>query len=1021
MGEVWVAEDTKLGRRVALKTLPVDVASDPQQLARFHREAKALAALNHPNIVTIYSVEEVDDQVFLAMELVEGQTLSTLMESGELPLDTTVRIALRATAALAAAHDRGITHRDLKPDNVMIAEGEVPKILDFGLARVTKWAGVSDTSMMENMETLTREGSLLGSFAYMSPEQAHGRTADSRSDVFSLGIILYEMIAGRRPFEGGNFVAVLSSIVNDEPPQIRELRPSLPEPLAVIVDRCLEKDAAKRFIDAGDLHRTLAAYAGTGFSTSTVPAAPLALEDATTRVVEPSGSSNLLVRVERWLRRLGGGEAAPSQTDSGQDPEQESWARSEGLPRLEQLVERIQFLNEGSETWLAFGLASELERILPGDPALERLWPKFTCDVDIHSKPSGAKVAIQHPGAPNLPWTELGQTPLESVRYPRGFTRIRWDKPGFRRAEDLIWDREIEGDRLQAELFREQDLPGEMERVPAGSAPVLMPGLDHQPLEPTAVFLIDRDPVTNADFKRFLDDGGYQDESYWPGPFLEAGRELTREEAMSRFVDSTSRPGPAAWEVGDFPAGEEDYPVGGVSWYEAAAYAAWAGKSLPTLFHWNRVAYIQASSQILPLANLSGSDRAGPDLSASHQSSVPGSSSRSQSGSSGSGSSRPGQSRPGPIPIGESSCYSRYGVRDLAGNVREWIWNACDERGNHFILGGGWNDPPYAFNDAYAQPGFDRSPTNGFRCMKATGDENPQRLRRTIERPVREFLSETPVSDEVFAVFLRQFTYDDLPLDAEIESEETTEVAIRQKVSFRAAYGHERVTAYVFLPKASSSATGASPAPFQTVVLFPGSDPIHVRSSAALQLGPREEFLVKAGRAVVFPIYKGTFERGGDLTSDYPSETTFYKDYLICWAKDLSRTIDYLETREDLDADRLAYYGLSWGAALGAILPAVERRLEAVVLYVAGFMVQRALPEVDAVNYVGRVTQPTLMLNGELDYIYPLKTSQEPMYELLGTPEEHKRWKVYPGGHSVPRTEMIKEILAWLDKYLGPV
>jgi cephalosporin-C deacetylase-like acetyl esterase len=169
------------------------------------------------------------------------------------------------------------------------------------------------------------------------------------------------------------------------------------------------------------------------------------------------------------------------------------------------------------------------------------------------------------------------------------------------------------------------------------------------------------------------------------------------------------------------------------------------------------------------------------------------------------------------------------------------------------------------------------------------------------------------------------------------------------------------------------------------------------------------------------PIYKGTFERGGDLRSDYPEATARYKDYVVMWGKDLARSIDYVESRRDLDASRVAYYGLSWGAALGAILPAVEPRIKANVLYVAGLQYQRALPEADAINYVTRVKQPTLVLNGELDFFFPPETSQKPLFDLLGTPAPDKKRLVYPGGHSVPRTEMIKESLRWLDRYLGPV
>jgi dienelactone hydrolase len=415
--------------------------------------------------------------------------------------------------------------------------------------------------------------------------------------------------------------------------------------------------------------------------------------------------------------------------------------------------------------------------------------------------------------------------------------------------------------------------------------------------------------------------------------------------------------------------------VAGLSWYEAAAYAAWAGKRLPTVFHWNRVALTGGSARIVPMANLG---------------------------------------KQGPVPVGTSQCVSRFGVADLAGNVREWVWNQRGQAGDRFILGGGWNDPDYAFNDASAQPAFDRSPTNGFRCIQLLGAEpNLAALERGLDRPFRDFRKERPVSEAVFAQFLRQFTYDRIPLDAKVEEEKETPDGRRQKISFSAAYGSERMLAYLFLPKASRP-------PYQVVVVFPGSGSIDLRSSSDLDLG-RADFFQKSGRAVLWPIYKGTYERGGDLHSSSSTETTAYRDYLVMWEKDLARSIDYLETRPDLDTSRLTYYGLSWGGKLGAIMPAVEKRIKVNVLYVAGLSLQRSLPEADPIHYIGRVKQPTLMLNGEFDFFFPAETSQKPMFDLLGTPAAQKKRLTYPNGHSVPRTELIKESLAWLDQYLGPV
>ncbi len=172
---------------------------------------------------------------------------------------------------------------------------------------------------------------------------------------------------------------------------------------------------------------------------------------------------------------------------------------------------------------------------------------------------------------------------------------------------------------------------------------------------------------------------------------------------------------------------------------------------------------------------------------------------------------------------------------------------------------------------------------------------------------------------------------------------------------------------------------------------------------------------------MMFPIYKSTYERGADFKPTFPNETNLWKAHVIMWAKDLSRSIDYLQTREDIDAGNIAYFGLSWGGAMGAIIPAVEKRIKASVLLVAGLKYQRSLPEVEPVNFLPRVKTPVLMLNGKYDFYYAYETSQIPFFKLLGTPKEDKNMIVYDGGHSVPETQMIKETLAWLDRYLGPV
>jgi TolB-like protein len=251
MGEVHRATDTKLGRDVALKVLPAEMAGDPERLARFQREARAVAALNHPHIVTIFSVEEFEGVHFITMELVEGQTLDQCIPAGGLPLDRLTDIAVALADALAAAHDKGIVHRDLKPANVMVtAEGRV-KVLDFGLAKVTSAAAPTDATLTSAGQTAV--GVVMGTPAYMSPEQIAGRPVDHLTDIFSFGILLYEMATGRRAFQGDSSAELISSILRDTPPLITDVRPDLPAAVANIVRRCLEKDPARRAQTARDI------------------------------------------------------------------------------------------------------------------------------------------------------------------------------------------------------------------------------------------------------------------------------------------------------------------------------------------------------------------------------------------------------------------------------------------------------------------------------------------------------------------------------------------------------------------------------------------------------------------------------------------------------------------------------------------------------------------------------------------------------------------------------------------------
>jgi non-specific serine/threonine protein kinase len=257
MGDVYLAEDVRLGRRVALKVLPPQMATEAGKLQRFEREARAIASLSHPGIVVLHSIEEADGLRFLTMEYVEGVTLDRAIPPRGLPFERLLPLAIALTDAVCAAHRQGILHRDLKPENVMLTvEGRL-KVLDFGLAKLRSDGPDDPDRTTRETRSVTQDGWIVGTVAYMSPEQAQGLSVDHRSDIFSLGILLYEMATGRRPFEGNTNLSVLASLLKDVPRSVGELRSDIPRPLARMIQRALEKRPEERYQSTIDLRRDL--------------------------------------------------------------------------------------------------------------------------------------------------------------------------------------------------------------------------------------------------------------------------------------------------------------------------------------------------------------------------------------------------------------------------------------------------------------------------------------------------------------------------------------------------------------------------------------------------------------------------------------------------------------------------------------------------------------------------------------------------------------------------------------------
>ncbi|MEX2273442.1 MAG: protein kinase [Vicinamibacterales bacterium] len=935
MGVVYKAEDVRLKRQIALKFLSAGLTRDPEARERLIQEAQTASALDHPNICVIHEIDEVAGRTFIAMTYYEGETLRKRIARGPLPQNEAIDIAIQIARAAAAAHDAGIVHRDIKPANVIVTPRREIKLLDFGIAKLS------------GQTRLTRTGTTVGTVAYMAPEVINGGDADARADIWAIGVALFEMLAAALPFEGDNELAILNSIALKEARSARSLRADVSPAVDALLKRVLVKDPARRISSARELEAALAELqhpSGATVPVRTTRTSPRWVGAAVAIVIALAGVSGGWWAINRNSATLS----------------------ATALPEIEKLLAADEYVP-------AFGLALRAAPELGEDPALKSLWPRLTVTRDLTAGPPGTRVRVRDIRL-ETDWIEIGTTPITAARLPRGVVRWRIERAEYEPLEFIGSPVELVAG-LNA-LTRTEDLPAGMVRIPRGTVSLRMSGYDYNKGIPTDAYFIDRFEVTNRQYKEFVDAGAYQHQAYWKQPFVRDGRTIPWRDAVAAFHDQTGRPGPATWEVGTYRGGEEDHPVRGVSWFEAAAYAEFRGRSLPSVYHWLHAAGTPLAAQVTPLSNFRSS---------------------------------------GPLPVGRSQAIGPFGLADAAGNIKEWCWNELEPGKTRYLLGGAWNEPDYAFIYPDARSPFDRSAQIGFRLALYPSDASrPAATLRVIPRSVRDYDIEKPVSDEVFHAFAGTYAYDPAPLDARVESvDEGAEFWRREKVTFNSAYG-ERIAAHLFLPKKTAP-------PFSPVLYWPGSGTIRERSSDSMATGGFD-LLLMSGRAVLVPVYHGAWERTSGRQDSWPDRTSAYRDWVKRQINDARRALDYAATRKDLDMSSVGYLGSSWGARMGSIVLALDGRIRAAVLGAGGLSNAAAPPEVDVFNFSPRVTVPVLMINGDGDFIFELERSQKPLFRLLGSPADRKKHVVLQGGHAIgieKRSQYIREVLDWFDRYLG--
>jgi predicted esterase len=1002
MGVVYQALQVSLNRRVALKVLPASLAMDAAATERFHREARAAARLDHPHIVAVYTEGQEAGLCYYAMELVEGRGLDQIIkeirsavsgspETGSDAGRTTTDLAegrdaksrpdadwaalyrsragadyFKTVAGLVAdvadaldyAHREGVIHRDVKCSNLILAEDGRLVLTDFGIARI------------RHDQAVTLTGSSLGTPSYMSPEQIRHDPdrIDGRTDVYSLGVTLYELLTLEQPFSADSRDQIMVQILSQEPRRPRQVDRRIPVDLDTLCCKAMEKDPGRRYQTAGemadDLRRVVAGHA--------VRARRVGWVERSIRTARRYPLSAALI--------AGVAVCASVAALVAWQYTRVAWAQRQAIPQIVRYVEKDRYLE-------AYVLAHKVQRLLPTDPMLAALWPRLSRVCSVTSEPAGAEVWLASAEGQPVNWIHLGHTPLPAVRVPLGTYVWKVTQPG---CEDVL------GVRSLALPSQSQEEPGVLRFVlqPKGSGPADMVWIPPSDLTQGSMFhgfteirgapafWIDRYEVTNRQFQEFVTRGGYSDPNYWTEPFVRDGQVVSWPQAIELFKDSTDIAGPAAWKHGTYPRGQEDYPVAGVSWYEAMAYARFRGKDLPTLFHWNKaVRGNNLSSRITALSNFSGA----------------------------------------PAPVGRYPGMGEFGLYDAAGNVREWCANSL--RGwEHLrvIAGGSWDDPSYSFITPGARSPWDRDLGNGIRCVLYAGGRNrvPENAFAPLEHKTRDYAHFRPAAPEVFQSYLDDlYRYDATPLNAVVETiDEDPGCCRREKITLDAAYPRERVIAYLHLPKLAAP-------PYQPVVWFPGGDSRFMDWDGRNPYSNELMAVLQSGRAVLLPIYKGTYQRR--LADErLPSDGIQSRNLYVQMSQDLRRCVDYLQTRDDMDLSKLTYVGLSYGGLTGPIMIATEPRFKTGILLLGGVCACPRLPSADPAEFATHVKIPILMLNGRHDSIFPYETAQRPLFELLGTPEPEKRHVTLPGEHSISweyRRLYHAQILEWLDDHLGPV
>lgn len=980
-GAVYKALDTRLDRAVAIKALPDELTIDDTARKRFQREARLASSLDHPNICAVHDLAEFNGEHFIVMQFVEGKNVRELVNGTPLELQSALRIGIQVCDALAAAHERGIIHRDIKAHNVIVTAAGTAKVLDFGLAKLMGDRGADRTD-------LTELGSPYGTPTYAAPEQSRGEKVDHRADVFSTAVLLYEMLTGTWAFHGKTAIDVRHAVLYDEPMPIADRRgEEVPPELAAIVERGLAKVPANRFQSMIEMRDALVSVlrgqtqvensTGDEFFARFEAMRPqhfVSPRKKMFRIAAVAGISIAIITAGAYYL----------------------YRRDSKLKQAASDALLVSTLAKQQRYFEAYDLANNVLAYLPADETVRGLMSTIGDDLTVTSNEAGASVYLTRylPGA-RAPRELVGVTPLEHRQIARGEYLIEVEKDGF-----VPFKRTFSGNpegyselifvppptTLDVKLLRTEEVPDRMTFVPGGEYQMVSWKRPSNTSVELADFFIDRFEVSNREFEEFIRAGGYVRREFWTHPFIRDGRQINAAAAIAELTDRTGLPGPRTWVNQKYPEGKSDHPVTDITWYETAAYAAFRGKTLPTLFQWEKAArngaFTQSSDAIMPWGYFAQNGKLDGRANMASRDTVP-------------------------VEANEFGA-SPFGCYNMAGNVAEWCLNQLND--GFAATGGSWNEPTYSFGAVASYPATFSSNRLGFRCVKNLGAPGADAARINSVDDIPKYAVTTPQKLAQLATFYR---YDKTAIEGRTTEVIETPDWRRERIEYPGG-NDDKVVAYLYLPR------NAAP-PYQVITYLPAGDVFggfitlheHVEVFAAPQ--------IKAGRAVFAIALAGFRERPYPPDRQaVPMVSVRFRDILVNQTRDMQRGLDYLETRADIDMSRVAFSGYSAGVEAGMIFTAIDKRLKAAIYIAPGISLNNArrVEEANIANFAPHVLIPKLLIVGRYDEEYSWPAETEPLFNLFREP---KQLVQYDAGHSPPPEIAVPAVAKWLDEKLGPV